>query len=471
MTTTTATIINVTSPVDGQTIGSVPTTSRSELNTLVEQAQAAFAIWGQKTHRERSQVFYNYRQLLIQNMDRLAQLIHQENGKTIGESKAEIAKAIEITEFACSLPQFFTDEGEMVSGGIYCQQKHYPLGVVSSITPSNFPSMVPHWTIPIALVAGNTMILKPSEIVPLSAIEIQKLLTEAGLPEHVFQVAQGGRELVEEICDHPTIQAISFVGSTAIASQVYQRATASLKRCIALGGAKNHIILLPDAHVEMSARDIAASMTGCAGQRCMAASVLVAVGDCEKIIQELVTEAQKIVPGDCLGAITSPQGKARIESYISQAESDGATCLLDGRGIVVPGKENGSYVGPTIIDHVDPNMSVAKEEIFGPVLSIIRVNTVEEAIAIQNSSDYGNGAAVFTQNGPLSAKIANALDAGMVGINIGVPVPREPFSFGGWNASKFGTEDITGKSSLQFWTKLKKVTTKWNPEDKRDWMS
>ena len=399
-------------------------------------------------------------------------MIHQENGKTIAESKAEILKAIEITEFACSLPQFGLDEGSQVSGGVSCQQKMVPLGVVSSITPSNFPSMVPHWTIPISLIVGNSMIFKPSEIVPLSAVKIQSLLEEAGLPEHVFQIANGGRDVVEALCDHPDIEALSFVGSTAVARQVYKRATQSLKRCVALGGAKNNIILLPDAHPTMSAKDIVASMTGCAGQRCMAASVLVAVGNCDSIIDSLVEEARSILPGtDCLGAITTVTGKEKIETYIEQAIKGGAIARVDSRKIAVPGKESGLYVDPTILYHVTPDMPAAKDEIFGPILSIIRVETIEEAIEIQNSSPYGNGAAVFTQSGPLSTKIANALEAGMVGINIGVPVPREPFSFGGWKGSKFGVEDITGKSSVQFWTKLKKITTKWNPEDKKDWMS
>jgi malonate-semialdehyde dehydrogenase (acetylating)/methylmalonate-semialdehyde dehydrogenase len=341
--------------------------------------------------------------------------------------------------------------------------------VVASITPFNFPNMVPNWTIPNAIALGNTMILKPSEQVPLSANRIAELLSDAGLPDGVFNIVHGGQEAVEAICDHEGISAITFVGSTKVAKIVYQRGTANLKRVLALGGAKNHLIVLPDAHPEMAAADIAASMTGCAGQRCMAASAMVAVGDSDHIIEELCVEAKNIIPGENLGSVISQEAKDRIEGYISEAEENGAKVLLDGRAASVNGK--GYYVGPTIIDNVTPDMKIAKEEVFGPVLAIMRAATVDEAIAIENNSDYGNAAAVFTQSGKLARYVTEKASAGMIGVNIGVPVPREPFSFGGWNESKFGTGDITGKSAIEFWTKLKKTTTKWNPESKVNWMS
>ncbi len=358
-----------------------------------------------------------------------------------------------------------------VSKGVECRIDRHPVGVVASITPFNFPLMVPNWTIPNALVLGNTMVLKPSQLVPLSSTRIAELLKEAGLPDGVFNVVNGAQEAVEAICDHPGIQAITFVGSTKVAKIVYKRATAQLKRALCLGGAKNHLIVLPDANETMAASNIAASMSGCAGQRCMAASAMVAVGQVDHIIQLLCEEARKIVPGKNLGAVISREAKERIERYITEAEQQGAKVLVDGRGTTVPGKEEGYYVGPTVIDFVRPEMKIAQEEVFGPVLSIMRAKTVDEAIKIENSNPYGNAASVFTQSGGMARYVMERASAGMIGVNIGVPVPREPFSFGGWNESKFGTGDITGESSIEFFTKLKKTTTKWNPESKVNWMS
>jgi malonate-semialdehyde dehydrogenase (acetylating)/methylmalonate-semialdehyde dehydrogenase len=346
-----------------------------------------------------------------------------------------------------------------------------PLGVVASIAPFNFPNMVPNWTIPNAIVLGNCMILKPSEKVPLSSGKLAELLKEAGLPDGVFSIVNGDVEIVEAICDHPGIDAVSFVGSTKVAKIVYQRATHNYKRCLALGGAKNHLMVLPDAIPDMTAQNVAASMSGCAGQRCMAASAMIGVGDVNNIINKICDEARKIIPGKNLGAVINKQSKERIEKYITEAEQHGAKILVDGRNTKVDGKENGTYVGPTVIDYVTPDMSVAKEEIFGPVISIMRAKNVDEALAIENANPYGNAASVFTQNGGMARYIIDKASAGMIGVNVGVPVPREPFSFGGWNESKFGVGDITGKSSIEFWTKLKKSTIKWNPEAGVNWMS
>jgi len=315
------------------------------------------------------------------------------------------------------------------------------------------------------------MIIKPSEKVPLSCGKIAELLKEAGLPDGVFNIVHGDVEIVEAICDHPGIEAVSFVGSTKVAKLVYQRATHNYKRCLALGGAKNHLMVMPDAIPAMTAQNVAASMSGCAGQRCMAASAMVGVGAVDHIIDKICEEARKIVPGENLGAVISKESKERIEKYITEAEQQGAKILVDGRGVKVNGKENGTYVGPTVIDFVKPEMSVAKEEIFGPVISIMRTNTVDEALAIENANPYGNAASVFTQNGGVARYVIERASAGMIGVNVGVPVPREPFSFGGWNESKFGVGDITGKSSIEFWTKLKKSTVKWNPEAGVNWMS
>jgi malonate-semialdehyde dehydrogenase (acetylating)/methylmalonate-semialdehyde dehydrogenase len=401
----------------------------------------------------------------------LAELCSEENGKVYSESVAEIEKCIELTEFATSLPQLVTGEVLEVSKGVECRTEHVALGVVASIVPFNFPSMVPNWTIPNAIALGNCMIIKPSEKVPLSIGKIAQLLKEAGLPDGVFNIVHGDLDIVNAICDHPGIEAISFVGSTKVAKIVYKRATSNYKRCLALGGAKNHLLVLPDAKEDMTAANVVASMSGCAGQRCMAAGAMIGVGNIDHIINKIVTEAKKIIPGKNLGAVINKASKDRIEKFITEAEQQGAKILVDGRNVVVAGNEKGSYVGPTVIDFVTRDMSIAKEEIFGPVISIMRTNTVDEALAIENANPYGNAASVFTQNGAAARYIIDNASAGMIGVNVGVPVPREPFSFGGWNESKFGVGDITGKSSIEFWTKLKKSTTKWNPEAGVNWMS
>ena len=461
----------VISPVDGALLGELPCSTAADLDHAVQAAAAAFPRWSRTPIKERVQVFFRYKYLLERDLQELAALVSRENGKTLGEGIAEIEKCIELTEFATSLPQLVTGEVLEVSRGVECRTEHVPLGVVASIVPFNFPGMVPNWTIPNALALGNCMIIKPSEKVPLSLTRIAALLKEAGLPDGVFNVVNGDSEIVQAICDHPGIEAVSFVGSTKVAKLVYQRATQQLKRCLALGGAKNHLLVLPDAKAEMTAQNVAASMSGCAGQRCMAASAMVGVGAVDHIIEKICEEARKIVPGKNLGAVISPEAKERIERYITEAEEQGASILVDGRNTRVAGKEKGTYVGPTVIDHVKPGMAVATEEIFGPVISIMRVDTLDEALAIENASPYGNAASVFTQNGGYARYVMEHASAGMIGVNVGVPVPREPFSFGGWNESKFGVGDITGKSSIEFWTQLKKTTVKWNPEAGINWMS
>ncbi len=463
--------LKVISPIDGTLLSTVPMSSNKDLSNAVEAARAAFPKWSKTPIKERVQVFFRYKTLLEKNIQELAALCSEENGKTISESIAEIEKCIELTEFATSLPQLITGELLEVSRGVECRTEHVPLGVVASIVPFNFPAMVPNWTLPNAIALGNCMIMKPSEKVPLSCGRLAELLKEAGLPDGVFSIVHGDVEIVEAICDHPGIEAVSFVGSTKVARLVYQRATNNYKRCLALGGAKNHLMVMPDAVPGMTAQNVAASMSGCAGQRCMAASAMIGVGNVDDIIDRICDEARKIIPGENLGAVINRESKDRIEKYITEAESQGAKILVDGRGAKVKGKENGTYVGPTVIDYVTPEMSVATEEIFGPVISIMRTNTVDEALAIENANPYGNAASVFTQNGAVARYIIDHASAGMIGVNVGVPVPREPFSFGGWNESKFGVGDITGKSSIEFWTKLKKSTIKWNAEAGVNWMS
>jgi malonate-semialdehyde dehydrogenase (acetylating) / methylmalonate-semialdehyde dehydrogenase len=464
-------LLDVNNPADGSVIAHVPLSARADVDRAEAAAQKAFPGWSSMPIKERVQVFFRYKALLEKNIDELAKLVTEENGKIDSEARAEVLKSAELTEFACSLPQITAGEVLEVSRGVECRIERYPIGVVASITPFNFPNMVPNWTIPNAIALGNCMILKPSELVPLSSGRIVELLAEAGLPEGVINIVHGGQETVEAICDHPGIEGISFVGSTKVAKIVYRRGTANLKRVLALGGAKNHLIVMPDAAPEMTSSNVVASMSGCAGQRCMAASVMMAVGATDHIVARMVELVRAMVPGVHIGPVITREAKARIEGYITEAEKMGAKVLVDGRGYTVNGKESGYYVGPTLIDHVTPDMRIAQEEVFGPVMVIIRAKDVDAALAVENASPYGNAASVFTESGAVARYVMEKASAGMVGVNVGVPVPREPFSFGGWNESRFGVGDITGRGSIEFWTKSKKMTTKWNKEAGVNWMS
>ena len=463
--------LDVTNPADGSVISRVPLSAASDVDRAVDAAKKAFPGWSGMPIKERVQVFFKYKALLEKHIDELSALVTEENGKIISEGRAEVLKSAELTEFACSLPQITAGEVLEVSRGVECRVERYPVGVVASITPFNFPNMVPNWTIPNAIALGNCMILKPSEQVPISAGRIAELLREAGLPDGVLNVVHGGQATVEAICDHPGIEGISFVGSTKVAKIVYRRGSTNLKRVLALGGAKNHLIVMPDAEPEMTSTNVVASMSGCAGQRCMAASVMMAVGKTDHIIERMVNLVRGMVPGVHIGPVISREAKARIESYITEAEKMGAKVLVDGRGYRVPGKEDGYYVGPTLIDYVTPDMRIAQEEVFGPVMVVIRASDVDDALRVQHQSPYGNAASVFTESGGVARYVMENASAGMVGVNVGVPVPREPFGFGGWNDSKFGVGDITGRGSIEFWTKSKKMTTKWNKEAGVNWMS
>ena len=454
--------IDVFSPLNGDVISKVPLSSADVVNEAVAGAKQAFPAWAERPIKERAQVFYRYRNLLEKHFEELAALISEENGKTKDESRAEISVSIEMAEFATSLPQLCVGEINEVSRGVACRSERHPLGVVASITPFNFPNMVPNWTVPNAITSGNTMILKPSEQVPLSGNRIAELLSDAGLPEGVFNVVHGGREAVESICDHPGIDAVSFVGSTKVAKIVYRRATANFKRVLCLGGAKNHLIVTPDANEQTTVNGVISSSMGSAGQRCMAASVMVGVDNVDGIIDAVVNNSRNLKLGEDMGAVISAAAKDRISSMIDEAEQDGAQIILDGRNVEPPANyENGYWLGPTIIDQAKPDMTCAQEEIFGPVLTIVRAGSLEEAIEIENGSLYGNAASVFTTSGSVSRYVSENASAGMVGVNVGVPVPRDPFSFGGWNRSKYGHGDITGTSGLSFWTDLRKVTTRW----------
>ncbi|HVE70148.1 MAG TPA: CoA-acylating methylmalonate-semialdehyde dehydrogenase [Thermoanaerobaculia bacterium] len=464
-------MLDVTNPADGSVISRVPLSGQSEIDRAVDAARAAAPGWSGTPIKERAQVFYRYKALLEKNITELGALVSEENGKIRGEAEAEVLKSAELCEFACSLPQIVPGEVLEVSRGVECRVERYPVGVVASITPFNFPNMVPNWTIPNAIGLGNCMILKPSEQVPLSSGRIAELLKEAGLPDGVLNVVHGGQETVEAICDHPYIDTISFVGSTHVAKIVYRRCSHNFKRVLALGGAKNHLIVMPDAEPDMTSNNVVASMSGCAGQRCMAASVMMAVGKTDHIVDRMAGVVRGMVPGTHIGPVISKAAKERIERYITEAEEAGAKVLVDGRGYTVPGRENGYYVGPTLIDGVTPDMRIAQDEIFGPVMVIIRAKDVDEALEVQRRSPYGNAASVFTENGGVARYVMENASAGMVGVNVGVPVPREPFGFGGWNDSKFGVGDITGRGSIELWTRSKKMTTKWNKEAGVNWMS
>jgi malonate-semialdehyde dehydrogenase (acetylating) / methylmalonate-semialdehyde dehydrogenase len=459
------------SPVDGEFLGELQPATAGEVDRVVGIARQAFAGWSATPIKDRVQVLYKFKHLVEADMPRLAAQVSRENGKTLAESEAGIRKGIEVVEYATALPNLIVGDLLAVSAGVDCQTRRYPLGVVAGITPFNFPAMVPMWMFPLAIACGNSFILKPSEQVPFTSILLAELLTEAGLPDGVFNVVQGNRPTVEAILDHPGIQAVTFVGSTNVARQVYTRGIAAGKRVLALGGAKNHIVVVPDADPEITARNVVSSAMGCAGQRCMAASVLIAVGETGPVLDAIVASAKTIQVGKDMGALINPAASERVTGYIDRAEKRGAKIVLDGRGVKVPGKERGNYMGPTIIDKVKIGDEAACDEIFGPVLTVLRVKNLSEALEIVNASPYGNAASIYTSDGATAAHFEDQAQAGMIGINIGVPVPREPFSFGGWKDSKFGYGDITGVDAMNFWTQTKKVTRKWSARHGSNWMS
>ncbi|CAM2065100.1 CoA-acylating methylmalonate-semialdehyde dehydrogenase [Sulfidibacter corallicola] len=463
--------IDIYSPYSGSVVGRTRESNLADVSEAVASAGKAQPQWAELPIKERTRIMFRFRELLLRDQDEIAQRISLENGKTLAESRAGLMKGIEVLEFALSLQNL--DEGARmeVSRGVFCEYRREPLGVVVGITPFNFPAMVPMWMIPIALTLGNAFIWKPSEKTPLTSILIAEILREAGLPDGVFTVVQGGRRTVEYLLDHEGVAAAGFVGSTAAARQVYRRGCASGKRVLALGGAKNHIILLPDADPDMSAVGISDSFTGCAGQRCMAASVLLAVGDVDPIIEKIVARASSQTLGNSMGAIITDEQVQFLNESVAEATSEGADRVLGG-DFKPPGDyPEGYWFPPTILDRVQPTHMAARRELFGPILSIIRCDSLSEALAVENGNPYGNAASIFTSNGAMAEKVARAARAAMVGINIGIPVPREPFSFGGMNDSKFGHGDITGPSSLDFWSNLKKVTTKWQMQTDHNWMS
>ena len=463
--------LDIISPLDGTVLSQIEIGRAASVKIAVEKAEHAFKTWALTPIRERAQFLARFKEKVEQNMGEMAQLISQENGKTTGEAGDEIKRGLEVVEFATSIPNLPIDSTLEVSRGVRCQSEHSPLGVTLGITPFNFPAMVPMWMFPISMVCGNSFVLKPSEQTPLAAMRIAELFHDSGLPEDVFSVVNGDRETARLLIESNPVKAIGFVGSTPAASAIYALAGQKGKRALALGGAKNHITLMEDADPEIATANIVASAMGCAGQRCMAASVLILVGDCSALLDEIVKLASKIEVGKDLGAVISATAKTRITGYIAQAELEGGQVLLDGRTVSSAGNSEGFWIGPTIIDGVKTDSACIKDEIFGPVLSVLQVDSLDEALAIENASPFGNAASIYTQSGATAERYAAEANAGMVGVNIGVPVPRDPFPFGGWNASRFGGGDMTGVEGIRFWTQTKKITSKWSTQAARSWMS
>lgn len=460
------------SPYNNQSLGVLHDATPDEVERAIQAAAAAFDVWRQVPIKERCGALLSLRTILLREIDQLSARAALESGKTVAEAKAEVLKGIEVLEFATSLQN--SDVGGVieVSRGVTCEYRREPLGVTVGITPFNFPAMVPMWMIPISLAVGNAFVLKPSDKVPFTPCLLGDLIREAGFPPGIFSVLQGGRDVVEALVGHPLTQAIGFVGSSPVASAVYAQAASTGKRALCLGGAKNHLIVTPDADPRVTVEGVVASFTGCAGQRCMAASVMVAVGDVEHIIDQVVAMAARIRLGPDMGALIDRAAYERLTKAIEAASRDGAVIRLDGRRVAAPaGCEAGNWLAPTILDGVKNGMECACTELFGPVLSIVRVATLDDALALERGSVYGNALSVFTSSGHVARYVADRATSGMVGINIGVPVPREPFSFGGTKQSKFGSGDITGWGGVEHWSNRKKITTKWSAQADRNWMS
>jgi len=462
----------LTSPYTGAVVGEVELSAAADVDAAVAGAAAAFAGWRAVPIKERTRPLFRFRELVLARLDELANLAALEAGKTRAEARAGLEKGLEVVEFALALQNLDDGASLEVSRGVTCELRREPLGVVAGITPFNFPGMVPLWMFPIAVTVGNCFILKPSEKVPMTASRLGELMLEAGFPPGVFSIVNGDKEAAVALAEHPGVSALAFVGSTPAARALYERATALGKRALCLGGAKNHIIVVPDADPAVTVRGVVDSFTGCAGQRCMASSVLVAVGPVDDLVQKIADEAARIAPGQAMGAIIDAAARDRIVGAIDRAQAEGAAILVDGRRPAAPaGYEGGNWLAPTVIDRARPEMECARSELFGPVLTVVRVATLEEALALEGKSPYGNATSVFTTSGAVARAVAERAESGMVGVNVGVPVPREPFSFGGTKQSKFGHGDITGRPAVEFWSRLKKITTKWTLQRDAGWMS
>ncbi|MGI5350645.1 CoA-acylating methylmalonate-semialdehyde dehydrogenase [Streptomyces sp. CA-250714] len=441
----------------------------TDIDTAVQAAATAFETWSESSLTRRTQVMFAFRQLLLEHEEELGRIISAEHGKTVADARGEIARGREVVEFACGLGDTLKGSySDQVSRGVDVHNFRQPLGVVAGITPFNFPAMVPLWMHPIAIATGNTFVLKPSERDPSAANFVAGLYQRAGLPDGVFNVVHGGKEAVDAILTHPGIEAVSFVGSTPIATYVHQQATAHGKRVQALGGAKNHAVVLPDADLEFAAGHITAGAYGSAGERCMAVSVTVAVGSAaDDLVTALERKAREITvgPGNApdtdMGPLVTKAAQERVENAVGTAAAQGATVVVDGRGLKIDGHESGFFTGPSLLDHVTTDMDAYQEELFGPVLAVVRVETLDEAIALINANPYGNGTALFTGSGEAARRFQRRTRVGMIGVNVPVPVPMAYYSFGGWKDSLIGDSPIHGPEGIRFYTRPKVVTTRW----------
>ena len=441
----------------------------SDVDAAAAAAQSAFETWGNSSVTSRARIMFTFRELLVQHEDELAGIMSSEHGKTIDDARGEVVRGREVVEFACGIPQLLKgDFNDQVSTGVDTFSFRQPLGVVAGITPFNFPIMVPLWMHPVAIACGNTFILKPSERVPGASDMVARLYAEAGLPDGVFNVIHGDKVAVDAILEHPGIAAVSFVGSTPIAKYVHEGATRTGKRVQALGGAKNHAVVMPDADLDFAADHLVAAGYGSAGQRCMAISAVIAVGPVADELIDKVRERTLALtigagnePGADMGPLVTAAARDRVQDYIGQAQAAGADLVVDGRGLTVAGHENGFFVGPTLIDNTTTDMSVYTDEIFGPVLTVLRVPTLDAAIDIINANPYGNGTAVFTSSGEVARTFQRQVKVGMIGINVPIPVPMAFHSFGGWKDSLFGDHHMHGPEGVRFYTQAKVVTTRW----------
>ncbi|KGA24592.1 methylmalonate-semialdehyde dehydrogenase [Pectobacterium brasiliense] len=459
-------------PATGEQIRQVVMSDKAEVEQAIASAAAAFPAWSKHSPLRRARVLFRFKALLEERMDTLARLISQEHGKVYSDAVGEVTRGLEVVEFACGIPHLQKGEHSAnVGTGVDSHSLMQPLGVCVGITPFNFPAMVPMWMFPIALATGNTFVLKPSEKDPSLSLLLAQLLKEAGLPDGVFNVVQGDKEAVDVLLTDPRVQAVSFVGSTPVAEYIYQTASAHGKRCQALGGAKNHCILMPDADMDMAASAIMGAAFGAAGERCMALSVVVAVGDdtTEALHQRLSAQikAMRVGPGlvdgqeNEMGPVISAPHRAKIADYIQSGVDQGATLRIDGRTLSVQGHPQGYFIGPTLFDNVTPEMKIYQEEIFGPVLSVVRVPDYQTAVTLINNHEYGNGTAIFTRDGETARQFCEEVQAGMVGVNVPIPVPMAFHSFGGWKRSIFGPLNVHGNDGVRFYTRMKTVTSRW----------
>jgi malonate-semialdehyde dehydrogenase (acetylating)/methylmalonate-semialdehyde dehydrogenase len=456
-------------PATGEETSQVAMASRDDVGLAVAAAKRAYETWRDTPLMRRQNIMFSFRDLVAKNRNELAAAMTAEHGKTIDDALGEVQRGLEVIEFACNIAHLLKgDFSEQVSTGVDTYSIRQSLGVVAGITPFNFPVMVPMWMFPIAIASGNTFVLKPSEKDPTVSQMVAELFSEAGLPDGVFNVVHGDKEAVDALLSHPDVAAISFVGSTPIARYIHDTGTANGKRVQALGGAKNHMIVLPDADMDLAADAAVSAGFGSAGERCMAISVVISVGDAaDRLLPKVQERIAKltIAPGDTDGAEMGPlvtqQHLDKVTSYVSAGESDGATLLVDGRGVEVDDCENGFFIGPNLFDNVTTDMSIYTDEIFGPVLSVVRVDSYEDAIQLINDNPYGNGTAIFTNDGGAARKFQNEIQVGMVGINVPIPVPLAFYSFGGWKDSIFGSHAIYGPEGVHFYTRPKVVISRW----------